>query len=153
MYALSAQCLTQSLLCCLLLVIVALLLIVVEAEVLELVRVLGAGHHAQVVTQAGLLQVLLGQVLQVPLAHLDVIACTDSDLALCTLNVQVLAKVLGLAVHLDALLEELLKVRSLHESILHRMSAVHNELDSFCLLLSLALGRATLRRSRELAPC
>merc|ERR1712071_268698 len=146
MYALSAQCLTQSLLCCLLVSIHFLLKTVVEAEVLELVRVLGAGHHAQVVTQAVLLQV--------PLAHLDVIACTDSDLALCTLNVQVLAKVLGLAVHLDALLEELLKVRSLHESILHRMGAVHNELDSFCLLLSLALGRATLRRSRELAhPC
>ena len=45
---------------------------------------------------------------KLPLAHLDVIACTDSDLALCTFNVKVLAKVLGLAIHLDALLEELL---------------------------------------------
>merc|ERR1712071_487233 len=133
MYALSAQCLTQSLLCCLLVSIHFLLKTVVEAEVLELVRVLGAGHHAQVVTQAVLLQVLLGQVLQVPLAHLDVVACTDGDLALCTLNVQVLAKVLGLAIHLDAVMEELLKVRGLHESILHWVSAVNDELDSFSL--------------------
>ena len=43
-----------------------------------------------------------------PLAHLDVIACTDGDLALGTLNVKVLSKVLGLAIHLDTLLKELL---------------------------------------------
>ena len=43
-----------------------------------------------------------------PLAHLDVIACTDGKLALGALNVEILSKVLGLAIHLDTLLKELL---------------------------------------------
>ena len=42
-----------------------LFLVLVDLEVAQFKGLLGAGHHAQPVTQVVLLQVLLGQVLQV----------------------------------------------------------------------------------------
>ena len=49
-----------------LVLVVLLLLILVDLEVAQLVALLGVRHHAQPVPQVVLLQVLLGQVLQVP---------------------------------------------------------------------------------------
>jgi len=80
------------------------LVILVDLEVAELVRLFVGGDHAEPVTKVVLLQVLLGQVLQVPLGESDL--GREGDLALLALDDQVAAKVLGLAVDLDAVLEE-----------------------------------------------
>ena len=44
-------------------------LVIVDLEVAELIRVLGGGNNAQPVSQVVLLQVLLGEILQVTLAE------------------------------------------------------------------------------------
>ena len=72
--------------------------LVVNLEVSELVAVLGVGNHTQPVSQVVLLQVLLGEVLQVSLGEGDVRG--EADLGLNPLHHQILAEVVGLATNL-----------------------------------------------------
>merc|ERR1719510_1966327 len=108
------------------LVLIVRLLIVV-LEVSELVAVLGASHHTQPVPQVVLLQILLREVLQVSLGEGDVRG--EGQLGLLSLHGELLTKVAGLAGNLDALLEVFLEISAVHDSILHWVSAVNEELD------------------------
>ncbi len=109
----------------LLVVLLLFLLVVVDLEVPELVGVLGGGHDAQPVPQVVLLEVLLGQVLEVPLAeghgggeHEPVLLPGEGD---------VLAEVARLAADLDALPQVGLEVAAVHDAVLDRVGAVDGE--------------------------
>ena len=102
-------------------------LLIVDLEVSELVAVLGVGNHSQPVSQVVLLQVLLGEVLQVSLGEGDVGG--EGNLGLLPLHGELLAKVAGLAGNLDALLKVLLEVSAVQDSILGGVGAVNKELD------------------------
>merc|ERR1719461_118071 len=93
--------------------------LIVDLEVSELVAVLGASDHAEPVPQVVLLQV--------PLGEGDVRG--EGQLGLLSLHGELLAKVAGLAGNLDALLEIFLEISAVHDSILHWVSAVNEELD------------------------
>jgi len=86
--------------------IVVLVVVGADSEVTQLVRVLLVGHHTDPVTQAVLLQVLLGQVLEVGLGEVHIGA--DMELQLGALEGDVVAQVVHLAVDLKAGLHVLL---------------------------------------------
>lgn len=77
-----------------------------DSEVTQLVEVLVVGDDADPIAKAVLLQVLLGQVLQVTLGEVHV--GVDVDLHLLALDGDVVSQVSGLAVDLEAFLQELL---------------------------------------------
>jgi len=117
-------------------------LLVVDLEVSELIAVLGVGNHTKPVSKVILLQVLLGEILEVPLGERNVRG--EGNLGLLPLHVELLAKVAGLASNLDTLLEVLLKVSTVHDAILDGVGAINEELDLILLAkllqtLSLAL--------------
>lgn len=86
--------------------IVVLIVVGADSEVAQLVRVLFVGHHTDPVAQTVLLQVLLGQVLEVCLGKVNVGA--DNELQLGALEGDVVAQVVHLAVDLKAGLDVLL---------------------------------------------
>ena len=73
-------------------------LVIVDLEVAELIRVLGGGNNAQPVSQVVLLQVLLGEILQVTLAEGH--SRGKDNLVLVTTQGHVFTKVSGLASNL-----------------------------------------------------
>ena len=73
-------------------------LLVVDLEVSQLIGVLGRCHHPQPVPEVVLLEVLLGEILQVSLGEGDVGG--EADLGLDSLHHQLLSKVVGLATNL-----------------------------------------------------
>ena len=73
-------------------------LLVVDLEVSQLVGVLGRCHHPQPISQVVLLEVLLGEVLEVPLREGNVGG--EADLGLDSLHHQLFAEVVGLATNL-----------------------------------------------------
>lgn len=90
------------------LLVVLVSLVVDNVEELELVDALGGGDDAEPVTELLLLEELLGQVLEV--AARELVVGNDLNLALALLlDNNVVAEVVGAALDLDALLEELLK--------------------------------------------
>merc|ERR1719304_104731 len=97
-------------------------LFIVDLEVSELVAILGGGNHTKPITQVVLLQVFLGQILQVSLGEGN-IRC-QSNLCFLSLHGQLLAKVVGLASNLDALMKIFFKISTVHNAILNRVSAV-----------------------------
>ena len=119
-------------------------LLIVDLEVSELVAVLGVGYNTEPVPEVVLLQVLLGEVLQVSLGEGDVGG--ESNLGLLPLHGELLAEVAGLSSDLDALLEILLKVSAVHDAILNGVGAVNEELD----LVLLAKLLQTLALALEL---
>ena len=72
-----------------------LLFVIVDLEVSELIRVLGGGNDTEPVPQIVLLQVFLGQILQIPLAEGN--SGSENDLVLFTAKSHILAKVAGFA--------------------------------------------------------
>jgi hypothetical protein len=108
-----------------------------DLEVSQLVRVLAVGNNVQEITKLGLLQELLGQVLQVSLGerklsryrHLGLVR-GDFDLA---------SKLASLAVDLDAVVKELVEGVDIEHLIIHRLGAVNGELGNG--LLSGSLNR------------
>merc|ERR1719219_2103264 len=102
-------------------------LLIVDLEVSQLVAVLGAGDHTEPVPRVVLLQILLGEVLQVSLGEGDVGG--EGQLGLLSLHGKLLAKVAGLAGNLDAILEIFLEISAVHDSILDWVSTVNEELD------------------------
>merc|ERR1719264_2160533 len=106
-------------------VLILLVVLVVDLEVAELVGVLGGGDDAQPVPQVVLFEVLLGEVLEVPLGEGN--RGGEHDLVLLLGEGDVLAKVLRLAGHLDALLEVRLKVAAVHDAVLDGVRAVDGE--------------------------
>lgn len=76
-----------------------------DSEVAELVQVLVIGNDADPIAERMLLQVFLGEILQISLGEVDV--GVDVDLHLLALQGDVVAQVSGLAVDLEAFLQEL----------------------------------------------
>merc|ERR1719510_2675044 len=124
-------------------------LFIVDLEVSELVAVLGAGHHAQPVPQVVLLEVLLGEVLQVPLGEGDVRG--EGQLGLLPVHGELLAKVGSLASDLNALLQVVLEVGTVHDAVLHGVGAVNEQLD--LVLLAKLLDSLALTLQLLLAWC
>ncbi|GIL85124.1 hypothetical protein Vretimale_9978, partial [Volvox reticuliferus] len=118
--------------------LVLLSFIIRNVEVSELVDVpvLVRGNNAQPVAHVVLLQVLLGEVLEVPLA--EVRLRSDSHFGLVLSHFNGVAKYTSLAVHLDLIKQKFLKGRNVHNLILHRLSAVDGKDQG--LLLRRALG-------------
>jgi hypothetical protein len=94
-------------------------------EVLDLVRALVGSNHIQKLPQAVLLQVLLGEVLQVALGKTDV--GLDADSLVVTVHLHVLAEVAGPAADLDACSEEFCEVGSVEDFVLDGLGAVDGE--------------------------
>jgi hypothetical protein len=114
------------------------LLLVVDSEVAQLVHIRLGSHHAQVVAQRLLLEVLLGQVLQVPLRERQ-LGCDDQLGALAS-DGDHLFQVSCLAVDLDAVVQELLEVGWVEHAVSYWDLAVHSELGRLGLgLLALLL--------------
>ena len=109
--------------------------------VLKLVRVLGLGNNTQVITQLLLLEVSLGEVLQLTLGETKVLGAGYSDLGAVTGDDNsALGKVAGLSISdLDTLVEVLLERSNVKNLIVNRCSAVNDELDGALLCLSLCL--------------
>lgn len=89
-----------------LLVVFLIIIVGADSEVAQFVQVLVVGDNADPIAKTVLLQVLLGQVLQVALG--EVYVGVDEDLHLLTLHRDIAAQVSGLAVDLEAFLQEFL---------------------------------------------
>jgi len=135
---------------CLLVVLVLVVgLLVVDLEVSQLVGVLGGGNNSQPIPEVVLLQVLLGQVLQIPLGEWDVGG--QVDLSLSPLEGQVIAEVTDLASDLNPLLQILLEIGAVHDSILDGVGAVDHELN--LVLLTKLLNPLALSLQGLLSGC
>jgi hypothetical protein len=110
------------------------LLILVNLEVTQLVTLFAVGDNTQPVSEAVLLQIFFGEIFQIPFGerHLR----SDSDLALALFDGHnSSAKIASFPIHLDSLLEALLKIGSIHDSIFYKVSAVQGELQNLLLFL------------------
>ena len=101
-------------------------LIILNVEVSEFVVVLAGGDNSQVLLQVLLLEVLLGQVLQVSLAEGD--AGLNDDIVGVLGHGHGGAEVAGLAVNLDVLLEVVFEVAQNDDVVLDGELAVDGEL-------------------------
>lgn len=108
-----------------------------DLEVSQLVRVLAVGNNVQEITKLGLLQELLGQVLQVSLGERKL--GRDRHLRLVRGDLDLASKLASLAVDLDAVVKELVEGIDIEHLILHRLGAVNGELGNG--LLSGSLNR------------
>ena len=90
-----------------LVIFLIIIFLIVNLEVAQLVSILRAGNHPQPIHQIVLLQVLLGQILQIPLGVRDI--CTEGEFVPLSVNAHIVTKVVGLAMHLYTLVEELFK--------------------------------------------
>lgn len=89
-----------------LLVVFLIIIVGADSEVAQFVQVLVVGDNADPIAKTVLLQVFLGQILQVALGEVHV--GVDEDLHLLTLHRDIAAQVSGLAVDLEAFLQEFL---------------------------------------------
>lgn len=122
------------------LLVVLVGLVVDDVEELELVDAARGGDDAEPVTELLLLEELLGQVLEV--AAGEVVVGDDLDLALALLlDNDVVAEVVGAALDLDALLEELLEGGDVENLVGGGLRSVDDELGGF------GLATAGVRRN------
>ncbi len=98
----------------------------VDLEVLELKGALRSGDHVQVVAQLLLLQVLLGQVLEVSLGKGQL--GSDQDLGLVARDHHLGSEVSSLAAHLDAVVQILLEGGGVDDLVLHGLVEINGEL-------------------------
>ena len=101
-------------------------LVILNVEVSEFVVVLAGGDNSQVLLQVLLLEVLLGQVLQVSLAEGD--AGLNDDIVGVLGHGHGGAEVAGLTVNLDVLLEVVFEVAQNDDVVLDGELAVDGEL-------------------------
>ena len=87
----------------------------IELEIAELVRVLVGSDDAEVITELLLLHVLLGKVLEVTLAEVDL--GLDDDTVLVLRDADGVGEVASLAINLDLLLEEIREIVE-HDNII-----------------------------------
>jgi hypothetical protein len=119
------------------LLVVLVSLVVDDVEELELVDTARGRDNAEPVTELLLLEELLGQVLEVTTREL--VVGNDLDLALTLLlDNDVVAKVVGAALDLDAVLEELLEGSDVEDLVAGRLRSIND------VLLGLLLGLARL---------
>ena len=123
------------------LLFISLVIATSDLVVFQLVRVLGLGNNTQVITQLLLLEVSLGEVLQLTLGESKVLGAGNGDLGGVTGdNDATLSEVSSLSISdLDALIEVLLEGSDVKNLIVNRSCAVNDELDGALLCLSLCL--------------
>ena len=97
-----------------------------DLEVAELVGVLRRGDDVKEITELLLLQVLLGEVLEISLGERKL--GSDVNLGLVTGDGNLLTEVAGLAVDLDSIVEELLEGRNIEYFVLNRGGTIDGEL-------------------------
>jgi len=120
--------------------LILLSLVVDDVVEAELVDTLGGGDDAEPVTELLLLEVLLGEVLQVAAGEGDV--SNNLDLAIAGLgDDNVLTEVTDTALDLDAVVEELLEGGDIEDLVASGLRSVDNE------LLGNLLGLATTSSS------
>merc|ERR1719427_1277043 len=102
-------------------VVVLLFIFVIDLEVPEFVITMRACDDTKPVSKVVLLQVLLGEVLEVPLGERSV--SNHSHLVLHSLQGH-LIQVVEFPFHLDATFKELLKVVHFHDAIFYWVSAI-----------------------------
>jgi len=109
-----------------------------NSEVSQLVGVLARGNDTQVITQLLLLQVSLGEVLQLPLGELNIGRGSDGELgAVARDGDAIRSEVSGLSINLDAVLEILLESSYVEYLIVHRGGTVDDEFYGSFLCLNL----------------
>lgn len=109
------------------LLVVLVSLVVDDVEELELVDTTGGGNDTEPVTELLLLEELLGEVLQVAAGEVNVGNDLNLTLALLLDN-DVVAEVVGAALNLDAVLEELLEGGDVEDLVRSRLRSVDDEL-------------------------
>ena len=110
-----------------------------KAEVSELVSVLVGGNNAEVIAELLLLEVTLGEVLELTLGEAKVGGGGNGELGLLAGDDNVVGgEGTGLAVDLDAIVKVLLEGGNVEDLILNGSRAVKDELDGL-LLAGLAL--------------
>lgn len=97
-----------------------------DLEVAELVRVLVVGDDVQEIAELLLLQVLLGQVLDVALGERKL--SSDVNLGLVAGHSDLAAELASLAVDLDLVVQELLESGRVEDLVLNGLPAVDGEL-------------------------
>jgi len=105
----------------------------VGVQELKFISVLGGGNDSQVLTALLLLDVLLGQVLEVSLGEVKL--SLNDDAVLVLLDGDLTVEVTSLALDLDSLGEVFLEVRQLDDVVLKGLSALDDELVGLNLFL------------------
>ena len=108
--------------------------LLVELKIAELVGVLVGGDDAEVITQLLLLHVLLGEVLEVALAEVDL--GLNDDVSLVFADSDRAAEVAGLAIDLNAIIEEVREVIEHDDVVVDGKLAVEDELSALLLALT-----------------
>ena len=106
----------------------------IELEIAELVGVLVGSNDAEVVTELLLLHVLLGEVLEVALAEVDL--GLNDDVSLVFADSDRAAEVAGLAIDLNAIIEEVREVIEHDDVVVDGKLAVEDELSALLLALT-----------------
>lgn len=109
-----------------------------DLEISELVSALGGGNNVQEISQLLLLQILLGQILQVSLGEGSL--GVDNDLGLLSGDGHLAGQLASLAVHLNSVVQELLERGGVQHLVLHRGGKVNGELGHGLLAGLLDLG-------------
>merc|ERR1740121_729678 len=117
-------------------------LVLIDIEVPELVGCLVWRDDSEEVAELLHLQILLGQVLQIPLREGELWA--HRDLGLVAGDGDLVTEVASLAIHLDPILIKLLQLLRLENVVVVWLLAVHDELDDLLLALDLCLLRQAL---------
>ena len=115
-----------------------LLITVMDVEVPELVGVLLGSNDTEPITEGVLLQILLGQILQIPLGERRL--GRDGDLSLLPGDADLVPQNTGLPVDLHTVMEKLLEDSGVKESIVDGGRQVQDELQVGGLLSTLLGG-------------
>merc|ERR1712020_172747 len=110
-----------------------LVIVLVDVEVLQGVAFLVLSNDSEPLSEVVLLQVSLGQVLQVSLGESDVTA--DDQVALGGVDLNLLAQVANLAFDLDVLGQVLVEAGNIENAIVNWRLAVDGKLSSVILRL------------------
>merc|ERR1739848_210714 len=111
-----------------------ILFVIIDLEVSEFIRILGCGNNTEPISQVVFLQVLLCQILQIPLAK--GYSGSKDHLVLFTAKSHVLAKVSQLATNLNTFVEVCFEITTIHDTVFNGVAAVDGELQ--CCLLAFA---------------
>merc|ERR1740121_143967 len=111
-----------------------LIVITVDVEVAELVHLLARGYNMEEIPELLLLEVLLGQILQVTFGKWELSSNSDLGVAVQS-HLNFLAQVSLLSVDFDSVVKEVLQVLSHHDIVINRLLTVNGEVDDRLLAL------------------
>lgn len=111
-----------------------------DAEISELVRVLGSSHNTQIITELLLLQVALAQVLQLTLGETELRRGRHSQLSSVSGDRHIVGcQSTSLLSNLDAVVQVFLERRNIEDFIVNWLCAVNDELHGRFLSLNLSM--------------